>query len=289
MPSRRGAVAAFAVALLAASVAGWLLWPAPPAFRIEAATEQQIREHVPTSLTVFRFNGNPHILVLDFASLLEQGRMLNRVAALVEKKGLPHDRVLSDSELEQAIQAQGDTDETFYYGHDYSAASLARFFALADRGHVALDPEEKRLRAVLDQQGWFAPGVSAGLISLPAAGADGKLTRAARGAILRHELSHGEFFSNPAYADYVRRFWSAELSAQERDGIRHFLGSENYDEGLDTLMCNEMQAYLMFTRDPRFFTPEMAGLSESRASQLRQKFLAGMPSGWLRDLLAADR
>ena len=82
---------------------------------------------------MFRFAANPRILVLDFASLREQGMMLNRVAALVEKAGLPHDRVLTDSELDQAIHAQGDTVETFYYGHDYSAAALVRFFALADR------------------------------------------------------------------------------------------------------------------------------------------------------------
>ena len=67
------------------------------------------------SLTVFRFADNPRILVLDFASLHEQGKMLNRVAAFVEKAGLPHDRVLTDGELEPAIRAQGDTVETFYY------------------------------------------------------------------------------------------------------------------------------------------------------------------------------
>ena len=286
------AALAVAVALLDASLAGWLLWPSPPAapaFQIEAATEQQIRDHVPTSLTVFRFSGNPHILVLDFASLREQGKMLNRVAALVEKKGLPHDRVLSDSELERAIQAYGDTDETFYYGHDYSAASLARFFALADRGHVALDAEESRLRALLDQEGWFAPGIVAGLISLPAAGADGNVTKTERAAILRHELSHGEFFSNPAFADYVRRFWSTELSGEERDGMKRFLAGEDYDDRLESLMCNEMQAYLMFTRDPNIFIPEMAGLSAGRASELRAKFLGGMPAGWLRDVLASYR
>ena len=59
------------------------------------------------SLTVFRFADNPKILVLDFASLHEQGKMLNRVAAFVEKAGLPHDRVLTDAELDAAIHARG--------------------------------------------------------------------------------------------------------------------------------------------------------------------------------------
>ena len=103
-----------------------------PAFQIETATEAEISQHVTTALTVFRFADNPAILVLDFASLHEQGKMLNRVAAFVEKARLPHDRVLTDSELNAAIQAKGDTVETYYFGHDYAAASLARFFALAD-------------------------------------------------------------------------------------------------------------------------------------------------------------
>ena len=140
------------MALLAAGGAGWLLWPhpapipppqppapvaavpaRPPAFQIETATEHQILDHIAVGLTVFRFAANPRILVLDFASLHEQGLMLNRVAALVEKAGLPRDRVLTDAELTAAIAASGDTIDTYYYGHDYSAAALARFFALADR------------------------------------------------------------------------------------------------------------------------------------------------------------
>ena len=52
-----------------------------PAFQIQTATEAAIGAHVPTSLTVFRLADNPRILVLDFASLHEQGKMLNRVAA----------------------------------------------------------------------------------------------------------------------------------------------------------------------------------------------------------------
>ncbi len=52
---------------------------------------------------------------------------------------------------------------------------------------------------------------------------------------------------------------------------------------------SEMQAYLMFTRDPLFFTPDMAGLTPARLTELQEKFLAGMPAGWLRDVLASYR
>jgi hypothetical protein len=52
-------------------------------------------------------------------------------------------------------------------------------------------------------------------------------------------------------------------------------------------MFNEMQAYLMFTRDPLFFTPGMAGLTPARLAELQSRFLAGMPAGWLRNVLAS--
>ena len=96
------AAAALLVAAVAGSAAVWLLWPrrpgrhrwrrrrwsapaAAPEFQIKTATEDEIGQHIPTALTVFRFADNPHILVLDFASLHEQGKMLNRMAAFVEK------------------------------------------------------------------------------------------------------------------------------------------------------------------------------------------------------------
>jgi hypothetical protein len=257
-----------------------------PAFHIELATEDEISDHIATSLTVFRFADNPRVLVLDFASLREQGEMLNRVAAFVEKAGIPRDRVLTDSELDAAIRANSDTVETFYLGHDYAASALARFFERADSQRITLDPQEEKLRALLREEGWLTEDVMAGLISLPAVGSDPRITASVRGAILRHELSHGEFFSNPAYAEYVHDFWLRYLTEQERAGVRAFLAREEYDVDEEDLMYNEMQAYLMFTRDPAFFTPEQAGLTQSRLTELQARFLAGMQAGWLRTVLA---
>ena len=260
-----------------------------PEFQIGVATEAEIGRHVATSLTVFRLADNPRIVVLDFASLHEQGRMLNRVAAFVEKAGLPHDHVLTDAELDTAILARGDTVETFYFGHDYAAAALARFFERADSQRIELDPQEEKLRALLRQEGWLAPDVAAGLISLPTVGSDPRITASARAAILRHELSHGEFFSNPAYAEYVRGFWTQQLTEDERAGMRAFLGRQEYDVRDEELMLDEMQAYLMFTRDPAFFAPERAGLTQTRLVELQTRFLAGMPAGWLHNVLARDQ
>ena len=303
---RRRAVWPFAVAaVVAVALAGagafWLLRPQPtpappiaaaptvaaPKFDIATATESEIAEHVATSLTVFRFADNPRILVLDFASLHEQGEMLNRVAAFTEKAGLPHDRVLTDRELDEAIRARGDTVETFYFGHDYAAKSIVRFFGFADSERIQLNPQEENLRALLRQAGWFAPDVTGGLISVPAVGSDPRITPSARSAILRHELSHGEFFSEPDYADFTRTFWLTELTETERSAVRSFLANEGYDPGDEELMFNEMQAYLMFTRDPAFFKPDMVGMTPERLTSLQEHFLAGMPASWLRDVLAS--
>jgi hypothetical protein len=274
------------LAVLASGSTGWLLWPRTPAFVVQSATEAAIRDHAGDGLTVLRLAQNPRILVLDFSSLRQQGLMLNRVAAFVEKRGQPHDRVLSDAELAQAIRNDGATIATYYYGHDYPAPALARFFATADRDHVQLDPEEERLRALLRQQGWLAPETEAGVISIPRVGADASVTASARATILHHELSHGEFFSDPAYASYVRGFWATALTAPERAHIAGWLASEGYDPALEQVMLNERQAYLMFTPDPDYFTPAAVGLTPQRLADLRAAFLRGMPAGWLRDSLA---
>ena len=260
--------------------------PAPPAAALPSADEAAILADRPDHLTLFRFAPDPAVLVLDFPSLDQQGRMLNRVAALTEKAGLPRDRVLSDAELDAAIRAHGDTVATFYYGHDYPVSALARFFALADRDHIALGAPEEELRALLRGLGWFAPDAGGALISLSRQGADPDITPPVRAAILHHELSHGAFFAEPAYADYVRGFWHTALTEAERAAVKTFLGSEDYDTADEDLMANEMQAYLMFTDDPHFFLPSNIGMSEARRAALRAAFRRDLPLPWLRAAMA---
>ena len=262
--------------------------PAPPGpeFAIRTGTEAEIRDNVATGLTIFRFAQDGRILVLDFPTLHQQAMMLNRVAALIEKAGQPHDRVLDDASLDRMIRAGGDVPDTYYYGHDYSTEALGRFFALAEKDEVRLDPEEERLRRLLQQLGWLARGVNAGVISIPAVGTDPNMTLTARATILHHELSHGMFFADPQYAAFVHRFWDSTLTGAERDSVRKFLGSEGYDTGLEELMYNEMQAYLMFTPNPAFFTPARVGMTPERLAEVQTAFLRGMPTGWLRDSLA---
>ncbi len=270
------------------------LAPPPPAivapgeFAITLASEAEILADQPRDLTVFRFRDNPAIVVLDFASLTAQGQMLNRMAVFEEKDGFPHDRLLNDTDLDRAIRGGGDDPATFYYGHDYRAAALVRFFALADRDHIALTQGEQLLHRLILQLGWTGPEATGALISLPRLAADPTVDPGARATILRHELSHGEYFTNPAFNAFVQSFWRDTMTEDDRTRFRRFLLADHYDIRIEDLIVNESQAYMMYTPDPRFFTASFVGLPAARIDALRQAFLAGMPPGWLRDDTAQE-
>ncbi len=260
--------------------------PSIPPARLPFARERDILANRSASLSMFRLAENPAILVLDFPTLREQARMLNRVAVLVETRGEPRDRVLGDDALEKAIRATGAEPDSFYDGHDYRAGDLVRFFALADRDGIRLNPDEQWLRGLLATLGWTDAGAVGALITIPTLGAG--VDAQARASILRHEISHGQFFTDPNYAAFTQHFWQTDLTEAERAAFRQFLAGQEYDPTDETLMMNEMQAYLVHTADPRFFTPSLVKLSPERLATLRQRFVAGMPAGWFRDMTAHD-
>ena len=238
--------------------------PAPP--DVPVLTEEGIAAHRATAPTLLRLDVNGRVFVLDFPALEAQGQALNRVAALVEKRGLPRDRVLSEREMADAIRLAGGTAETYYYGHDYRAADLDRFFALAERDGVALHPAEQWVRAALARARAAAGTPDVAILSVAA---DPNLDDAARRAILRHEIGHGHDFTLPAYAAHVRRVWSERLTEADRAAFRTFLAAEGYDTGNEELMATEFQAYLLFTPDPRFFAPAMVPLPAERIEAIR--------------------
>lgn len=251
----------------------------PAREQVRLASEAEILAERPDDLSIFRLLTNPRVLVLSFATLQAQGRMLDRVAALVERSGLPRDRVLTDNELAAAFGTH-DGSSSLYYGHDYRGTDLARFFFLADRTGVRLTTEEERLRALSGQEGWVDEHSKGALVTV-FGGAE--VDPPMRAAMLRHELSHGEYFSNPAYTAYVQRFWADVLTVGERALFRRFLAAEGYDVLDEDLMANEMQAYLVHTRDSRFFSARDLGVPEAYLRVLQARFRADMPDGWLRD------
>lgn len=79
--------------------------PAPAASLLPKRDEAEIMAGRSDTLAAMWFAPNPRILVLDFPSLTAQGRAFNRMAAFIEKQGLPRDRVLNDAEMEDALKA----------------------------------------------------------------------------------------------------------------------------------------------------------------------------------------
>jgi hypothetical protein len=256
---------------------------APAPIPIDTETEAQIDSANPCTTKISHLAADPDIVVIDFPTLADQGLTLNRVAALIEKAGLPRDRVLNDSELNQAITTAGDTVETYYYGHDYQAADLAKFFTLADADNISLNPHEFWLKTLLTQLGWLSgdnltPNTTGAIITLPAA--TPPIDQHMRAVILHHEISHGAFYTIPAYASYATNFWNS-LTPQDRAAFTNFLGREGYDTNDTTLMLNETQAYLIFTRDPIFFNASAVNMTPAQIDTLRAGYIANIPVPWL--------
>ena len=278
-------VVVLALAALAAG-AGWLGLPAPaptptpgPAPGPEAVVADAVVDALaevdedgilalrPNAPMLLRLSGEGRVFVLVFPDLAAQAATMNRVAALVEKAGFPRDRLATAEELAGAIAARGDTPATWYLAHDYSAADLARFFRLAAGRNQPLTAEEGWLQARL------APLLGGGDFALltltaTASGSDDAM----RAAVLRHEVSHGRFFTRPAFAAQVMALWREGMTAEERAAFTEFLAGEGYDTGNEQLMANEAMAYLAFTPDIRLFKPAAIGLGPERAAALRRLY-----------------
>lgn len=257
--------------------AGTVARPAvPPAIQVPYATAAELHARSVGEATVLRLRENDRIFVLLFADLASQAATLNRLAALVEKAGLPRDRVIDEPTLAQFIARHGDRPETWYLGHDYAGADIARFFAIAARDAVALRPAEAWLRARFDEARALVPaGEEIAMISVPNVG-DG-VDWDMRRAILDHEIGHGYFFTRRDIAAHVLDVWRRRFDDGERAAISRFLEQEGYDIGNETLVANEAMAYLVFTPDPRFFSAETIGVSPEGLAAMRAKMMRDFP------------
>ncbi len=248
-----------------------------------------------TDWRVGRLREYPGVVVIEFPSLAEQGRAMNRIAALLEKRAAPRDRLLDDHELGALIEAGGDTSATFYQGHDYGGDALARFFNLADAQRLALNASETRLQqsllgaGVLSREAplpgsYRSPGTQA-VISFTAVQPDDPSTRAdeavderRRESVLRHEASHGRFHTRPAYREHSRDFWFRVLSDAQRRSIREHLARSGYNPDNEELMLDEAQAFLMNTADERAFSARDIGMTGLELDALRTRFWRTLPA-----------
>lgn len=232
-----------------------------------------------------RLQSNPAVLVLEFPNLHEQGLALNRAAAFIEKKHSAGGQVLGDAEMQRLLARSGDSVATFYFGHDYNAEQLQRFFDRVQTQGLTLNPQERRLQALLQAHGLLkdSNGVAGrsgqALVSFtaiqdddPATPSDEQVDALRRESTLRHELSHGEFFTDARYRRQCWTFWQHGLSEAERARFRQLLSSMDYDPSNEELMVNETQALLMHTPDPRAFNAGSLGLSSAQLEVLRDRF-----------------
>ncbi|MBR0655401.1 hypothetical protein [Plastoroseomonas arctica] len=234
--------------------------------------EQSLLAHAAPIARLFRLRENPLVFILDFPSLDEQGAAMNRLAALVEKAGQPRDRVLDDAALARAISEAGDTAATYYYGHNYRASDIDRFFALAWRDRVTLTPGEEWLRLQHATARELVGDVDFAVLSIP--GVERRVDASMRAAILHHEIGHGHFFTRPSFAAHVNRVWREVFTEAERASFRRFLSSEGYDAQLEEVMVNETMAFVAFTPDRRFFNAGMVAMDDGRLQVLRAAFLS---------------
>lgn len=278
------------VAAAADEVGGYLL----PAGR--SADYSTILSNRTDTVSVFEYGGRGLIQIIDFPTLPEQGRMFNRVVALVERIGAPRSRVMNNEELAQFIRSVGKSESTFAYGNDFLVSELVVFFNLADMGGIQLNAEEVALRRLLLDKRWMvertgfyqAAKPQAVILSIPqetAADAGGpKVTSLARKTILMHEISHAEYYTNPLYPRYCRQFWKNVMTEEQRAAFRRFLSNSSYNPENEEMMVNETQAYLLYTPDQRAFNARLVGLKEKEIDILRERFFRGFPEAPLAEL-----
>lgn len=236
---------------------------------------------------VHRLRHNPRLWILEFPDLRIQGAALNRVAALIERQAASKERILTETEMTELITQsnQGDA-EHFFLGHDYRLDDLARFFSLAQRDGVMLNPAEQGLLTLLRglalmepsaSGAWQIEGPELAVVTLAAASATPSphhVSPFERLATLRHELSHGEYFTNPHYRAYCQRFWTAR-SESERTAIVRGLTQLGYDPASPDLMANELQAFLWEPQAGGWIDLWLRKVGGSLIA-LRETFLAGL-------------
>lgn len=251
------------------------------------ANETTIFNHVGTSFAVFRFRDDPLIVVVDCPDLREQGMMFDRIAALIEKADAPRGRVLTQTEFKAVLASSHQSIATYYYGNDYPASALRKFFRLAAEEQIHLTDQERQLKQIARREGFLKPGANGAVISLPQAGGSHRVSWRARAVILRHELAHGAYFTIPSYKRFVYHFYDTQMTPAEQADFRNFLIRDGYDPHDHDLIVNETIAYMIFTRDPEFFNAQAVGLTNAELASLRTRFEADMPRFWLRPLATA--
>lgn len=241
-------------------------------------------------LIVWQYSLNPDIYIFDFPNLTQQGRAFNRITQLTEQFNEPYKRVLTDREMESYLNSIRRTQANMAFGNDVLVSELVLFFNLAENDKVELNPEELMLRNFAISQGlikvWrkFYQAVQPNVVflSIPQIqekrAGEPRVNELARRTVFTHEISHGEYYTNPRYAKYCAHFWYNVLNDAQRNAFKTFLSKYNYSINEEELLINETQAYLLFTPDPSSFSAEKLGVADEELDAMREAFRKGMPA-----------
>lgn len=227
------------------------------------------------SFVMYRWSEHPDVVIVHFDSYLFQSRALSRMA-MYEEMAISRGRIMPKLELEAWFTEHGSTLEGIFGAHDYETEDLAAFYnALWQSGEDPY-PEELKLLDALVAEGLLQldMGGPADLLERSAAPysaigdqavlsfatrlaldessrqLQGRADRQWEGGALQHEMLHGVFFTDEAYAQRCTEFWQQRFSEEERACLRILLASLNYDPDFEELMINEFQAYMLTPQGP---------------------------------------
>ena len=236
---------------------------------------------------VYRWSSLPEVLIFDCRDYDVQNRFFRRLAYFVEKKGF-RGQILSNEELK---------GRHGWNANDYRASDLAAFFNRAAETHAELYAEEILLRDILVREGVL---VREGEKLKEGKGAINSMALesgpALRYRFFTHEASHGIYFTQKKYRDFVKETWES-LDSDDRELWRLYLGWNGYDPEDEDLMMNEFQAY--FTQQPvadaaGYFMPRMARVAATTPAlkallDKKQEDAAGAFRRWAETIEAFQR
>lgn len=188
---------------------------------------------------LFEWDRFSHVLFFDTADYSVQDDLFRRLAFFVEKTGY-RGQLVSDSELK---------DKHGYNAHDYSAASLANFFAQAESEHFQLNKMELLLKEILIDNGLIIRSsdgvISEGVGALVSISQESPLYL--RKVFIAHEGLHTLYFTDAEFRNTVASVYYTIDPKTLSFLINYFriTPTLDYDVNDDYLIKNEFMAYML--------------------------------------------
>ena len=270
-----------------------------------------------SNVSVFRWDRDPRVYLLHFASAAAQRDALGRASIFLED-------LESHGALVERVPSGQRGGVANYSGHNMRVGDLCRFLNLAKARERDTAPGDVLFGLTDAESGLAARLLGAGAIRTDAAsgafvvGFGGSVHRHSspksggewrvggpviaavagssdagetRDAVL-HEAMHMVFYGDDAFARSCRAFWETEVDADEKRTWIDFLRDLRYDVTNEELVVNELQAYMcterrMFGNGGSFGGDAAVAGSRSSGGDRRKKNGGGASSGAAVDALAA--